>query len=310
VHGKLGKTSLQVSPIGLGTVEIGVADYGVGHKGLPTDAEAETLLKSAVEAGITYIDTARGYGVAEERIGKSGITKMEGVVVGTKCGQWLKNEPDLHGSELEKRIRDDIDTSRTLLKLEVLPLVQLHIELPDFTNLNELIEIMSKLKAEEKVLHVGIASRGEDVPRAAVASGFFETLQVAYSILDQRMEDIVKLAHENKIGVLNRSVLLKGALTPARENLPEALNPLKANADAAAAIAQKLEIDLPTLAIRFAASNAAISTILIGTTKPQRIVEAIAAAEAGPLPADMVSRLQELGITAPEQVDPAKWPKL
>ena len=95
----LGGTGLEISKIGLGTVEIGLP-YGIGVKDLPTDKEAETILKSAVEMGVTYIDTARGYGVAEERIGKSEIAAMPGVVIGTKCGQFLKNEPDLHGAQL------------------------------------------------------------------------------------------------------------------------------------------------------------------------------------------------------------------
>ena len=55
----LGKTNLNVSPIGLGTVEIGIP-YGIGKQSLPSDAEAERILKTAVELGITYFDTARG----------------------------------------------------------------------------------------------------------------------------------------------------------------------------------------------------------------------------------------------------------
>jgi aryl-alcohol dehydrogenase-like predicted oxidoreductase len=98
----LGKTGFEISKIGLGTVEIGLP-YGIGVTDLPTEKEAEHILKSAVDMGITYIDTARGYGVAEERIGKSGISKLPGIVIGTKCGQFLKNEPDLHGAELEKK---------------------------------------------------------------------------------------------------------------------------------------------------------------------------------------------------------------
>src|SRR3989344_6334160 len=142
---KLGRTSFTVSQLGLGTVEIGLP-YGIGVKDLPSEAAAERILKTAVELGITYIDTARGYGVAEERIGKSGIGKMPGVVIGTKCGQWLKQEPTLTGAALEKRIREEIDLSRKNLQQEILQLVQLHIELADYTDFRELIEIMQKLK--------------------------------------------------------------------------------------------------------------------------------------------------------------------
>lgn len=306
----LGKMGLSVSKIGLGTVEIGLP-YGIGVKTLPTDAEAERILKSAVEMGVTYLDTARGYGVAEERIGKFGISQMEGIVVGTKCGQFLKQEPNLHGADLEKRIREDIDTSRKFLKQDRLQLVQLHNELPDFTDFRELIEILQKLIDEGKILHVGVSTRGEGAALAAYAAkgGFFATSQLAYSILDQRMgKKVLPMAREKNIGVINRSVLLKGALTPAAEKLPEALAPLKQNARHAAAIASELGISLPELAIRFVASNPAISTILIGTIEPEHIKTALTAVEAGPLAPEILEKLYALAIDDPGQVDPGKWP--
>lgn len=306
----LGKTGLQVSRIGLGTVEIGLP-YGIGVKDLPTDVEAERILKSAVEMGITYIDTARGYGVAEERIGKSGIGKMSGVVIGTKCGQFLKNEPNLRGAELEKRIRQDIDTSRSLLHQEQLQLVQLHNELPDFTDFRELIEILQKLKDEGKIAHVGVSTRGETAALASYETNFFETSQLAYSILDQRMsKQVLPTAHQKNIGIINRSVLLKGALTPGATKLPEQLTPLKHNAQKAAAIAAQLGCDVPALAIRFVASNPAISTILIGTIEPHHLKTALAAVEAGPLPPTTLAELAKLAIEDETQVDPGKWPPL
>ncbi len=346
-----GKNGLNVSPLGLGTVEIGLP-YGIGVKTLPSDKEAERILKTAVELGITYFDTARGYGVAEERIGKFGISQLEGIVVGTKCAQFLREEPNLTGPELERRIRAEVDTSRQNLKLTTLPLLQLHIESPDFDNLEELIEIMQKLQAEEKVQHIGLACRGEKVPLAAlrvpnnrsdgwrrgkasgprnikrearlwpqgrngttatgpVAVSFFSTIQTAYSILDQRMAaKVLPRAKEKNVGVICRSVLLKGALTPAAEKLPPALTSLKNNSRAAAKIAAALGTDLPTLAIRFAASHPAISTILIGTVAPEHLKTGLAAIQAGPLPNDILQKLATLAIDDPSQVDPSQWPKI
>lgn len=306
----LGKSNLEVSTLGLGTVEIGLP-YGIGVQSLPSEAEAERILKTAVDMGITYIDTARGYGVAEERIGKSGIGKRDGVVIGTKCGQFLKQEPDLHGAELEKRIRDDIDTSRTYLQQERLQLVQLHLELADYTDFREVIEIMQKLTAEGKVASVGVSTRGEEAPLAAYATGFFATSQLAYSILDQCMAPrVLPAAQEKQIGVIGRSVLLKGALTAAAGKLPDALAPLKAYSKKAADIAAGLGLDLPTLALRFVISNPAIATALIGTVTPAHLASAAAALAAGPLPLDVIEKLRELAIDDPAQVDPALWPKM
>lgn len=305
----LGKTNLEVSPIGLGTVEIGLP-YGIGVKTLPSDKEAETILESAIDLGITYIDTARGYGVAEERIGQSGISKTEGIVIGTKCAQFLKDEPGLHGIQLEKRVRDEVDTSRKNLKLKTLPLLQLHIESPDFTNLDELIVIMRKLQEEQKIQHVGIACRGKKVPLAAIQSGFFETIQIAYSIIDQRMTKyVLPQAQAKNVGVICRSALLQGALTLAVAKLPAELTPLKENAKKADEIAAEAGLDLPSLAIRFAASNPAISTVLLGTTKPEHLSTALAAIQAGPLPEHILQELEKCAIDDPSQVDPSQWPK-
>ncbi len=307
---ELGKTGLQVSRIGLGTVEIGLA-YGLGNTGLPSEQEAISILKNAVELGVTYIDTARGYGVAEERIGKSGISKNEKIVIGTKCGQFLKNEPNLAGSELEKRIREEIDLSRTFLQQEVLQLVQIHNELENYTDFSELVEIMQKIKDEGKVRHVGIAVRGEAAATAALSTEFFETIQTAYNIVDQRMaSNVLPRAKQQGVGIINRSVLLKGALTNAREKLPSSLSTLKEHADQAAQIAETMGITLPTLALRFVLTNSAISTALIGTTKTVHITAALDASAEDPLSEDIMNKLYTLAINTPEQIDPAKWPKV
>ncbi len=310
MNNQLGSTSLEVSKIGLGTVEIGLA-YGLGNEGLPSEQDAITLLKSVVEMGITYIDTARGYGLAEERIGKSEIGKNPNIVIGTKFGQFLKNEPGLHGAELEKQLREDIDLSRKNLNQETLQLAQFHNELEDYTDFSEIIEIAEKLKNEQKVMHVGIAVRGEAVAMAAIETKFFETIQLANNIVDQRMaHNVLKKAREYNIGIINRSVLLKGALTPARSKLPNELAELKQKADIAEEIAKSIGTDLPALAIRYVLSNPAISTALIGTVKPNRIESALQALEQGPLPEEILIQLQELSITDSAQIDPSKWPKV
>lgn len=306
---ELGTTELQVSQIGLGTVEIGLP-YGIGTTALPTDKEAERILKSAIDLGITYIDTARGYGVAEERIGKFGISKIDGVTVGTKCAQFLEKGEDPRGQELEQKIRDEVGESLRLLKLDSLPLLQLHGGSQEQIERGELIDILRRLQDEGKVQHVGIATRGEKAALAAIKSDYFETIQLAHNILDQRMSPtVLPQAKENNLGIINRSVLLQGALTPAVKELPDKLAPLKKNSAQAAQIASGLILDLPTLAMRFVLSNSAVSVALIGTVTPAHLESAIAAANTGPLPDDVLSELYKLAINDPQQLDPGQWPK-
>lgn len=326
---QLGKTGLEVSKIGLGTVEIGISDYAVGQKGLVSEQEAIRLLQEAVDIGVTYIDTARAYGVAEERIGKSGILKKSGVVVGTKAAQFLEKGEDPRGEELEKRIREDIEESLRQLQTDSLQLVQMHGGSPEQIERGEIAATMQKLKDEGKVQNVGIAVRGEDAAIAAITSGFFETIQLAYSILDQRMDtlttfarrknegdqytrqetSILSAARSANIGVINRSVLLKGVLSKHYSNLPEPLAPLKKAAAQADELAQSLGTILPGLALQFVLSNPAVTTALVGTMKTQHLAAAQKAAAAPPLPPETLKQLEQLAITDPDLIDPAKWPK-
>jgi aryl-alcohol dehydrogenase-like predicted oxidoreductase len=307
---RLGRTGLHVSAIGLGTAELGFA-YGLGPRTVPTDEEADSFLKRAVELGITYFDTAALYGIAEERIGKSGIARKEGVVIGTKCAQFLEKGRDMPRPELERSIRGEVEESLRKLQIDALPLLMLHGGSKELIDRGELIEIMEFLKEEGKVRFTGISTRGEDAPLAAIRSGFFDVIQTAYSILDQRMcKDVLPLARTSDIGIVNRSVLLKGALTSTADHLPESLAALKRGSKSAAEIAGRLGMNLPTLAVRFALSNAAISTVLIGTNREDHLLAAVEAAEAGPLEEGIVKELEALAIDDADQVDPARWPPL
>ncbi|MDO8512092.1 MAG: aldo/keto reductase [bacterium] len=308
---KLGSSELEVTVLGLGTVELGL-EYGIGKKEVPSEQTAITILKTAIDAGINYIDTARGYGLSEERIGKSGIGKIPDIVIGTKCGMPLEKGIDPHGDELKQLIVGDVEESLRKLQTDSLQLLQLHYATAEQIERGEIADILRELINSGKVQHVGISTRGEEAPLVAIKTNFFETLQLAHSVVDQRMvANVMTEAMKNDVGIINRSVLLKGSLTPTRrEQLPEQLSVLKENSRQAEKIATELGMDLPTLAMRFVISNPAVSTALMGTTKPERIAGMVAAVSAGPLPDDVLVKLRELAIEDPMQVDPAKWPKV
>jgi len=304
----LGRTGFKVSPVALGTTEIGFV-YGIGPRTVSTEEETEALLKRMVELGVNFIDTAHFYGLAEERIGRSGVAKKDGVIVATKCGHILDRAEAIEPKILEEEIRKEVEESRRKLDLATLPLVMFHGGSKEQIESGLLVEIMQKLKDEGKVLYAGISTRGEEPPLAAIQTGFFDVLQLGHSILDQRMASrVFPAAQEANLGVVNRSVFLKGALTPAVKYLSPELNPLKEGSARAEEIARGLGIGLPALAVRFALSNPAVSTVLIGTNKLSHLESAVAAAEAGPLPKDVLAELSKLAIDDVSQVDPAHWP--
>jgi len=306
----LGKTGLKVSRIGLGTAEIGFS-YGLGERPLPSEAEAINLLKCAVDLGLTFFDTANYYNLAEERLGRSGILNDPKVIVETKCAQFLEKGEYFSPIELETKIRAQVDDSLTKLKIKTLPILMLHGPSKSQIEQGELIEILTKLKNEGLIRFLGVSARGEEPALATIKCGAFDVLQIAYNILDQRMATtVLPAAAKAGVGIVNRSVLLKGALTPLRAKLPPGLEPLQAQADKIEVVARELGMDLPTLAIRFAISNPLIATSLVGTNKPTNIKRAVEAAQAGPLSQEVVSKLEKMALSDINQIDPAKWPPL
>lgn len=307
VYKELGKTGLRVSRLGLGTAEIGF-QYGIGPRPLPSNARAEYLLQTAVDLGINFFDTASIYGLAEERLGKFGISKMGGVVIATKCASVLDRGFDLPTEDIKIMVTKDVEASLRKLRLDVLPLVLLHGGTSQQIKSGMLSEIMQELRALGKISHFGISVRGEDVALAAIESGVFETISVAYSILDQRMsKKVLPLATAKNIGVINRSVFLKGSLTPLVGKLPATLRPLKEKSDKARILAGYWGMDSPSLAVRFVLSNPHISTSLIGTNNVEHLAGAVRSVEMGVIEEWKVGVLERLAIENPSQVDPAKW---
>lgn len=304
---QLGKTGLRVSRLGLGTAEIGFA-YGLGSSAVPSEDDAIALLKTAVDSGITFFDTANYYGLAEERIGKSGILKNSEVVVCTKCAQFLEKGEYFEPAELERKIREQVKSSLEHLGLTTLPLLLLHGPSAEQMKDKVLLSVIGKLKTDGKIRCWGVSTRGVEAPLAAIEVGA-DVIEVAFSIADRRMEPVFAKALEKGVGVINRSVFLKGAFAGKAEHLPEVLTPLKECVAAAEKIAQELGIPLTELALRYTLSEPAITVSLVGTAKLPHIQSAVEALALGPLPDDVVQKLRSLSLSDPEQVDPARWPE-
>lgn len=304
---KLGWTGLRVSALGLGTVELGV-QYGLGVKAPPPRAEAIALLNHGMEKGITYIDTARSYGVAEEIVGESGVGAKPGVVIGTKCGEFYEKGEDPRGEALTTRLAAEVDASLRALRRDTLDLLQVHGPSASIIQRGELVAALKALHQQGKIRYFGVATRGEDAPLAAVRSEQFHTIQVAVSILDQRMRDrVLPEAFAEGLGVIARSVFLKGVLTPRREFLSRSLELLGERADTLEQFASHSHLTLTELATRFVLSVPEVTTLLIGTTNREHIDKAVGFVERGVLPAPIMAELSAFRVDDDRLVDPKHW---
>ncbi len=258
---KLGKTGIQVSRLGLGTVELGL-DYGINEPGSfsrPDEKHSIYLLHKAADSGINLFDTAPSYGCSEELLGKA-FANRENCIIATKV-----NIPP-EDQNLEKFIISSLSQSRQKLQRKSLDIVQVHNATSDIFLRSNIFEVLLKEKGKGNIRFIGTSVYKPENALAAIDSGMIDLLQVAYNILDQRMDDEVLDEAESKgIGILSRSVYLKGVLTGKIKWLPEHCAPLR---KAAENVKKKMNLtswdSLSSFALRFVLSNSRISSVLVG----------------------------------------------
>jgi aryl-alcohol dehydrogenase-like predicted oxidoreductase len=306
---RLGRTGLQVSEIGLGTVEIGL-DYGVpvaGEHLRPPEEQAARLLNRALDLGVNFIDTARAYGTSEEIIGRALKSRRQEYVLATKLAP-IKEEGQ-GDAELCEQVKASIAQSLRMLQADVIDLLQLHYAPVDVIASGRVLAAARDAQQAGYVRYIGASTYGEEAPLAALADGGYDTLQVAYNLADRTMEaQVLPLARQQDVGVIVRSVLLRGVLTHRYRLVPPALGDLKAAIERVAGIAAADGIDIPEMAYRFVLSNPAVSTALVGTARMEELEAALAFAANGKLLAGSVEAIRQIEVADRNQLLPGTWP--
>jgi len=261
----LGRTGLMVSPISLGTVELGL-DYGLpGSNSRPTPAEAERLIHYALDRGINHLDTARAYGDSEALIGQALGHRRHQVILTTKV------------AVNPLTFTESLETSLRLLRTDYVDILMLHATPEDSLTNPAIIDPLLTLQAKGYFHHLGASIYGPFAAHTALESGLFSCLQIAYSPLDRRLETLFPQA--DRIGLIARSVLLKGALTHRYRDLPPTYSELQS----AIAPLNLLGLPLPELAYRYVL-NSPIATALAGTAHLAELDQILRYAELEPLP--------------------------
>jgi aryl-alcohol dehydrogenase-like predicted oxidoreductase len=199
----LGKTELKVSRLGVGLAEI-------GH-GLADDAEvnAGQVLNAALDGGICFLDTSACYGISEELIGRTVAQRRKEYVLATKCGHVAG---DYRGeSWTAQTIADSIDRSLRRLRTDHLDLVQLHSCGVAVLERGEAIEALLDAQRAGKTRYVGYSGDNE-AAEWAVQSGYFDTLQTSFNLVDQRARTrLFPPAKERGMGVITKRPIANGA---------------------------------------------------------------------------------------------------
>jgi aryl-alcohol dehydrogenase-like predicted oxidoreductase len=210
---KLGNTGLEVSALGLGCMGMSFS-YGVVHD----ENEMISLMHKAVDAGITFFDTAEVYGpfTNEVLVGKALSPIREKVVIATKFGFNLNPDgsPGWQGlNSKPAHIRQAAEGSLKRLKIDTIDLFYQHRVDPDVP-IEDVAGAVKDLIAEGKVKHFGLSEAGVQTIRRAHAVQPVAALQSEYSLWWRKPEaEVIPTLEELGIGMVPYSPLGKGFLT-------------------------------------------------------------------------------------------------
>ena len=213
----LGKTGLSVSEIGYGSWGIGGSMW-IGAQ----EDESITALNRAIELGVNFIDTARGYGESERIVGRvvrehSGDELYVATKVPPKNGIWpAPSGVDPADTFPGDHIRASLETSLRASGLEAFDVLQFHVWSDEWMGRGDWLETIEALKAEGKIRFFGV-SVNDYQPGSVlelVRSGHCDTVQAIYNVFHQEPEDqLLPTCAEHGVGVIVRVPLDEGALT-------------------------------------------------------------------------------------------------
>ncbi len=310
---RLGKTRFNVSVIGFGAWAIG-ADWG------EVDDETSMLaLHAAVDAGVTFFDTADAYGDgrSERLIARLRREREEQLVVATKLGRRLPVQ-SVAGYSPEN-IESFVARSQKNLETDCLDLVQLHCPPTDLFYHQEVFATMDDLVRAGRIANYGVSvERVEEALKALDYPGV-STIQIIYNIFRQRPEERLFPAAQNAdVGIIARVPLASGLLTGKitagtvfaandhrnynRHGEAFDVGETFSGVDIEAGLVALAEIQavlpegetLTSLALRFCCSHPAVSTVIPGAKTPAQVRDNASAGDHCTLSGDTLARLREI----------------
>ena len=229
---ELGKTGLKISTLGFGGIPIQRIDA----------AGTKVLMHQLVDAGVNYIDTARGYTVSESYLGEA----LEGIrdkfILATKS---MSRTAEAMGADIEISLKN--------LRTDYIDLYQVHN--PTVQQLEQVcaeggaLEALLAAKAAGKIGHLGVTAHAVDTVEKALEMEWVETIMFPYNIVETQGEDLIKKCREKNVGFIVMKPLAGGAIEDA------------------------------TLAMRFVCANKNISVVIPGMADIKELEQNLAAAE-------------------------------
>ena len=316
-HVRLGRTGLQVSRLCLGTMTFGYQC---------DEATSVAILNAATESGITFLDTADVYplgggldtvGRTEEIVGRWLAGRRDSVILATKCVGRMGPHPWQQGAS-RRHILDAIEGSLRRLGTDHIDLYQLHSFDPNVTH-DETLGALDQLVRDGKVRYIGcsnyLASQlARSIGRSeALDLVRFDSVQPRYNLLYRNCErELFPLCLEDGVGVIPYNPLAGGFLTGkhrpgaptegTRFTLGTAAQNYQnrywnerdfAMVEMLRSLADDAGMSLAQLAVAWCLAQPAITSPIIGASRPEQLAEPVAALDCR-LDNDLMARLDEL----------------
>lgn len=297
----LGRTGLDVTRLSFGAMEIRGSRIWNGRA--VTEQQAETILNEVLDGGINFIDTANDYGRSEEFIGKYIAHRRTEFYLATKCGCTVIRKDDNTDDTPHVWTRDNlfrgVDESLRRMKTDYVDIMQLHNPPVEEIDKNQLVDALKEMQRQGKVRFISISTTVPHLPNY-LKWGVFDTFQIPYSALERDHEDWISRTAEAGIGTIIRGGVARGEVGVGLGNEQR----WKKFEDARLDELREPGESRTAFLLRFTLAHPAVNTIIAGTLYPEHLRENIAAAESGPLPANVYEeakrRLDSAGV-APGQ---------
>ena len=247
---RLGKTGLDVTPLGFGSFKIGRNEkikYAQAYD-LPDDTTTERLLNGVLDSGINLIDTAPAYGLSEERIGRFLSHRRQDFVLSTKVGERFERG-ESHYDFSGAGVRASVAESLRRLRTDVIDMLFVHAHGDDVTiqQHGDLILTLQKLKQAGYVRCLGFS--GKTIAGATAALNWADVLMVEYHLNDESHAEVIQVAASRGIGIIVKKGLASGALPAA-----DALRFVLSNSNVSSVIVGGLSLEHVQVNIAVAAS--------------------------------------------------------
>jgi aryl-alcohol dehydrogenase-like predicted oxidoreductase len=207
---QLGRTGRQVSVIGLGCWQLG-ADWGdVGED------DALDVLHAALDAGVTFLDTADVYGDgrSETLVGRVVRDRRDAgrVTVATKMGR--RADPHVPEAFTLEAFRGWLDRSRRNLGVDTIDLVQLHCPPTPVYSDDQVFDALDSLVDDQVIAAYGVSVETVDEALTAIARPHVATVQIILNAFRRKpLEQVLPAAHAAGVGIIARVPLASGLLT-------------------------------------------------------------------------------------------------